>query len=144
MAWEGRPVYNVIKESTERMSHEGRRSAFDGPMTTAPVRGPVDMGMLLSEAKASLESALGERLRGLVLYGSQARREAEKDSDLDLMVLLDGPVELVKDLKTMVDALYPLQLEIERPIHLLPVEWASFESGEFAIYRNAKREGIML
>ena len=52
------------------------------------------------------------------------------------MVLLDGPVKLGEDLRRIVDALYPLQLEIERPIHALPVAMASFEAGEYAVNRQ--------
>jgi hypothetical protein len=45
---------------------------------------------------------------------------------------------------TIVNALYPLQLQIDRPIHVLPVRADSFEAGKFALYRNAKREGAIL
>jgi len=102
------------------------------------------MNEVFDRMRSMLASAFGERLRGVVVYGSQARGEAAQDSDLDLMVLLDGPVHLGADLETIVGALYPLQLEIERPIHALPVALASFEAGEYAVYRNAKREGLFV
>ncbi len=78
------------------------------------------------------------------MYGSRARGDADQQSDLDLMILLDGSVKLGRDLETIVDALYPVQLEIERPIHALPVSVSSFEAGLYGIYRNAKREGVFL
>ena len=41
---------------------------------------------LLKEIKVRLSAAYGERLRGVVLYGSQARGDARPDSDVDILV----------------------------------------------------------
>ena len=79
-----------------------------------------------------------------MLYGSEARNEARAESDVDLMVLLDGPVRLGRDLDTIVGALYPIQLEIDAPIHATPVSADAFEAGEWGVYRNARREGVLL
>ncbi len=104
----------------------------------------MDRAQLLDRIKASLRAAHGARLRGLVLYGSEARGEAGQDSDVDLLVLLDGPISLWKDIRTSVDALYPLVLELGRPIHATPVDLKAYEAGRFALYRNAKREGVLV
>ncbi len=97
---------------------------------------------LLKRIKDNLAEVYGSRLKGVVLYGSQARGEAEPDSDIDLLVILDGGVNLWEDISKIVHAVYPLQLEVMRPIHALPVDAADYEAGEYALYRNAKREGI--
>lgn len=96
------------------------------------------------EIRSRLQTAFRERLRGILLFGSEARHEARPDSDLDLMVLLEGPIRLGRDLETIVRALYPVQLELEVPIHAIPVAEASFEAGGYGLYRSAKREGIPL
>jgi predicted nucleotidyltransferase len=96
------------------------------------------------EIRARLEAAFRDRLQGVLLFGSAARGEENQESDLDLMVLLKEPVRLGKDLENIVDALYPLQLTIDAPIHAMPVSAQTFEAGEFGIYRNAKREGAFL
>lgn len=103
----------------------------------------VDAG-IRARIHALLDDAFGDRLQGVVLYGSEARGTADSDSDADLLVLLRGPVALGKDLKTIIDALYPLQLDIERPIHALPVEATVFAEGEFSLYRNARKEGVLV
>ena len=41
-------------------------------------------------AAVALAQALGERLWGVVLFGSAARGEATADSDLDLLVVADA------------------------------------------------------
>ena len=66
---------------------------------------------------ALLADAFGSRLQGVVLYGSEARGTAEPDSDADL---------------------------IERPIHALPVDATAYAEGEFSLYRNARKEGVLV
>ncbi len=102
----------------------------------------MDKQNLCSQIKDSMKTVFENRFRGMVLYGSEARGEAHPDSDIDILILLTSPVALGRDLHTIIDALYPLQLEIERPIHAVPVDVDLYEAGEFALYRNAKREGI--
>ncbi len=44
---------------------------------------------LMDEMKKGLVRLYGTRLRGVYLYGSYARDEADRESDVDLMVVLD-------------------------------------------------------
>lgn len=103
----------------------------------------MDRDELLARIKALLAEAFGRRLRGVVLYGSEARGQSDPDSDIDVLVLLDGPFDYGGDLTTSIDVLYPLVLEVERPIDVMPVEQSVYEAQEFALYRHAKREGIL-
>ena len=98
----------------------------------------------LQQIRPSLQAAFPERFRGVLLYGSEARGAAREDSDLDLLVLLEGPLRLGRDLETIVQALYPVQLELDRVIHALPVSKAAFEAAEYGLYREAKRDGVLL
>jgi uncharacterized protein len=99
---------------------------------------------LYQRLKHSLQAAFGPRLRGVLVYGSHARGAARPDSDLDVMVLLEGPVRQGADLDTAIRAIYPLQLDYELPIHAVPVDQRVFDAGEFALYREARREGKFL
>jgi predicted nucleotidyltransferase len=72
---------------------------------------------LLADIRKRLQDRHGDRLRGVILYGSEARQEATPESDVDLLVLLDGPIAYWDDLRANIEALYPLILAIERPIH---------------------------
>jgi len=102
----------------------------------------MDRLQLLQEIKRRLAKAHGERLRGVILYGSFARGEETEDSDVDVLVLLKGPVELGRDIKSNIRAVFDLSLELGHPISPKPVDEADFQTYDCPLYRNVKREGI--
>jgi uncharacterized protein len=97
---------------------------------------------LLSEIKRRLLTVHGRRLQGVVLYGSEARGEAHSDSDIDVLVLLEGPIDYTRDLRANIDALYDLVLALERPISAKPVDVNAYEAAAYPLYRHAKAEGV--
>ena len=103
----------------------------------------MDTQELLAAIKQRLLNAHGRRLRAVVLYGSEAGGEARPDSDLDVLVLLDGPIDYSKDLRTNINALYDLVLALERPISGKPIDVAAYEAAESPLYLNAKVEGVI-
>lgn len=98
----------------------------------------------IQRVKNLLGPVFGPRLKGVILYGSEARGEALPDSDIDVLVLLQNVDNWGRDLKTIVEALYPLQLKVEnfRPISARPADYDSFQKGSCSLYRHAEREGI--
>lgn len=102
----------------------------------------MDREQLLSLIKSRLRKAHGTRLERVVLYGSEARGTAGAGSDIDLLVVLAGPISLWRDLRTSIDALYDLQLELDRSIHVVPVGEEVYRTGRYALCRVAMEEGV--
>ena len=102
------------------------------------------MNRIATKCRDVLEAAYGERFAGLVLYGSAARSDAQADSDLDLLVLLNGHVDFFRELRVITDLLYPVQLESERLVSAKPVPVDEYRTGSLQLYRNALREGVSL
>jgi predicted nucleotidyltransferase len=51
---------------------------------------PSEVHKVLGDVKAGLRLVYGDRLRGIYLFGSYARGEADGESDLDVLVVLDA------------------------------------------------------
>jgi predicted nucleotidyltransferase len=99
---------------------------------------------VLTRCKAALTSHYGPRFRGLVVFGSSARGQATAGSDLDMLVLMAEPFDYVRELREIIDLLYPIQLDCEQLISAKPASQQDFESGTVQLYRNAKREGVLV
>ena len=83
---------------------------------------PPHLRPVLRDLQAALRLSFGARLRDLQLFGSYARGEATEDSDVDVLVLIDGlaqgEIALVSDCATAValtsgTALAPLPISTE-------------------------------
>jgi len=74
-------------------SHQVTDSVRDSLESRLPDHASPVLQKALTEAKARLRAIYGDRLQRVVLYGSRARGDARPDSDVDLLVVLDGPIE---------------------------------------------------
>lgn len=82
----------------------------------------------------------------VILYGSRARGDASPESDYDLLVLVDGPVD--QDLDNRIgDRLYVLELESGTVLSLIVYAKEVWETPLYKampLHRNVDREGIKL
>jgi predicted nucleotidyltransferase len=99
---------------------------------------------LLRRIEEALRTAHGDRMRGVVMFGSEANGTAEDDSDVDVLVLLDGPVRYADDLLANLAALEGMSRELERRISPKPIDADLFESDDSPLVRTARAEGLRL
>ena len=65
---------------------------------------------ILQEFRQELAKFSGKRLVKLILFGSQARGNANENSDLDIMVVLKGTISPGDEVIRMADIATPLDL----------------------------------
>ena len=58
---------------------------------------------VLARVKRELQALYGTRLKRVVLYGSRARGDHGPESDYDILVVLEGPVERWPEQKKLCD-----------------------------------------
>jgi uncharacterized protein len=97
---------------------------------------------LLAQFKDLLSQRFTNRFKGIILYGSELSGESGEESDIDLLVVLEGPVNLGTDLEELISATYTIQKFLNRSLHFTIADFDDFNAGEFALYRNVKKDGI--
>ena len=97
---------------------------------------------ILAELRPRFESLYGDRLVRMVLYGSQARGDAEPGSDIDVLVVLRGPVSPYEEIRRTGGVVAELSLAHDEVICCLFMEEAWFSARQGPLLRNVRREGV--
>jgi predicted nucleotidyltransferase len=58
---------------------------------------------VLTRFRTALEALYGERLERVVLFGSRARGDAQRDSDYDIAIFLRDGIELLKESRALAE-----------------------------------------
>ena len=99
---------------------------------------------ILDDLVVRFQALYGQRLARLVLFGSQARDEAELGSDIDVMVVLKGKVRPSKELTRAGRSMAALSLKYDSVISCTFVSSERFVKEQSPLLMNARREGATL
>lgn len=103
---------------------------------------PPKLESLLEGLVRGLKELYGERYEGLILYGSYARREADEGSDVDLLLLLNGPVDQMREMLRVETVDWPLSLGSGYVLSVVPVSISRFRTSDEPYLRSARNEGV--
>ncbi len=92
----------------------------------------VEEKAVLNDIKASLTTLLHGRAYRVVLFGSKARGDFDKTSDVDLAIIVEGLDRKLKN--SIIDAIADVELE-----HFLYVSTVILSTEEFAHLRSRER-----
>jgi len=105
-----------------------------------------DVDPILKEFKESLKKVYGEELRSLILFGSVARGDSTKESDIDVLVILKNISNFDKEFETIFD----LKMEIESKyddlfmISAFPATEKDYLTRFSPFFLNIRKEGIQI
>jgi hypothetical protein len=94
-----------------------------------------------------VKKILGDRLKKVILYGSYARGDYNKKSDVDIMILTDLSFEEIEEYRDKIsDAAF--EIELKTGIILSPVvkniEKYNVRRKFVPFYKNVEKEGVVL
>ena len=103
-----------------------------------------ELKTILQKVKQFLASQYQERLQGIVLYGSQARQDAQAHSDIDLLVILDTLTNPYQEIDKTSSFIADLCLEFDVAISRHFISAERYKTVRTSFLANVKREGISL
>jgi len=103
--------------------------------------GAVDADAVAREVAADLRSLYGGRLHQVLLFGSWARGEADAESDLDLLVVIDHMESPFAEIDRMSDVLWRHTLAHGVAVSVVPVAAAEMADASTAFLQRVREEG---
>ena len=100
----------------------------------------MELDEALQELKRELQALYGDRLKGLYLFGSHARGEAEPDSDVDVAVVLDDYDSVWEEIHRMSDIAARLSLEADVLLMETPFRSSEWEERASLFLRSVRRD----
>jgi uncharacterized protein len=99
---------------------------------------------ILTELRYELEKLYNERLARVVLFGSQARGDAQPDSDIDILVVLKGQVRDGEEISRTSQITADLSLANDVVISCVFVSDKQFAIENSPLLLNVRKEGVAL
>ena len=98
--------------------------------------------LLVNQIKEYLIKMYGGKIKQVILYGSHVRGEATRDSDIDVLVLVDESLNPSEVRKSLSDLLFDILLEKGELISVIAVPEHFFENYNSPFMLNVKKEGV--
>ena len=108
---------------------------------------PNEINKLLNQYVNKIKEIYGLHLRSVILYGSYARGDYRKDSDIDIMILLNmTDLEIENYGQQLSDMTYDFNMDYDVDIKPIAKSDDHFRywSKAYPFYANVEREGIKL
>lgn len=99
---------------------------------------------VLKTLKQYLQEQYCDRLHQVILFGSYARQQATAGSDVDVLIVLDDPVDASVEISRTSAFIAQLCLEHNLLISRLFLSASRYESENSPLLRNIRQEGIAL
>jgi uncharacterized protein len=99
---------------------------------------------VVTELRERLDEIYGDRLVCMILFGSRARGDASPGSDIDVLVVLRGPVNAAQEVERTGAVVSGISLGADEVVSCIFVDDQQYRHRNGPFLRNVRREGVTL
>ncbi len=107
----------------------------------------MELKLMLKELSDMLLAVYGNKLKSVILYGSVARGTASNESDVDILVLVDGTDRELRNYEDKLgDVSTDISIKYFKVLSIVDVNYQEFQDWQeiSPFYRNISKEGVVL
>lgn len=108
---------------------------------------PNDTKKIIDVFINEVKKILGHRLKKIILYGSYARGDYNKNSDIDIMILTDLVEQEIEEYRDKISDI-AFNIELEKEIFISPIikniDKYNARVNVIPFYMNVQKEGVEL
>jgi len=97
---------------------------------------------ILRAYRRALTNIYGDRFRQMILFGSHARGEANEESDVDLLIVLEGPIDPFAELERTREITYNIALKNSINVERIFATLEQLQNSDFRIFKSLRDEGV--
>ena len=110
---------------------------------------PINISNVIDEFVKGVNEILGNRVKKIILYGSYARGDYNKSSDIDIMILTNlNDDEIEKYRQKIYDLAYDIEWDNNFDIDISPliknIDKFNYWLEALPFYMNVQKEGVIL
>lgn len=105
---------------------------------------PKKVQQIVHEAKEQLQTIYSGQLREMILFGSYARGDYTKGSDIDLLMLLDEITDPAAERERYLPIICDLSLKHDTVVSLIPMRFSTYYQNKTPLILNVHKEGVRI
>jgi predicted nucleotidyltransferase len=103
---------------------------------------PTKIQHILQETRIELQKIYSGRLKDIILYGSYARGDYSKDSDIDLLLVLEHLNDLAVEREKYVPVVCRISLKYDTVLSVIPYDYLAYQTKKTPLLMNVHKEGV--
>ncbi|MBL8100528.1 MAG: nucleotidyltransferase domain-containing protein [Anaerolineales bacterium] len=103
---------------------------------------PAKIRKLMKELKEGLTKIYGSQLKAVYLYGSYARGDYRKGSDVDVMILLRDYKDYWKEYHRASDYMSDISLKYDVTVSCILIKEIQWKEADKPVLHNIRKEGL--